>query len=763
MVVTLLRTLLKGLKNLNMKKILLAFFVLTGFISKAQIVYIPDPNFKYALIHQTGYDVNGDGEIDVNEALLITIIELDASVSDVTGINSFANLSWLRLVNNPLTFLDLNGLNNLVHIECVNNNPLTTVSLNNLAALDNMSMSNQNTTTINISNVPALRTASIGGKMTSINIPALAGVTSLTLAGLYTTLDLTPLTHLNNLTLNGNSLLTDFNVQALTNLQEIYSSNCPVLSNFNIHNCIGLQRLIAANNPALTNLTLSGHNLFNIQFLNVNYDGLTNLGVAGCNTLQTVTASHNQLSSIDLTGLVNVTQLWVDYNSIPIIDASPCLALTDLNVEANTPLYYINIKNGPVATLPSAPLTPNLRYICVEDTEIPYILQYYIQGRPEVNINSYCSFFPGGTYNTIKGTLRADLNSNGCDAADPLLPGLSVKMVSGAGTFFTTTDSSGKYAFYTNTGNHTITVQPANAYFNISPASSVINFSTTPNTQVFDFCLTPNGAHPDVDVTIIPLGNARPGFYTNYQVLIKNKGASALSGNVTLNYQNNKMIYANSTPAATPTPGQLNWTYSNLLPQTAAAFNCQFVIFPPPINNVNDTLTFTAQVTPVAGDETPADNNFTLLQAVRGSYDPNDKASSEGDTIAITHIGDFMHYVVRFQNTGTDTAFNVVVKDILSAKLDWNTFEFIKASHSCVVNQSSGNKLEFIFQDIKLPDSTTNEPARASWLLRSKRSTPCLLEIQSRTVHLFTLILTCLLLLIRSHLLSRLLWSFPFQ
>ncbi|MEO6489585.1 MAG: T9SS type A sorting domain-containing protein [Ferruginibacter sp.] len=693
-----------------MKNIILAFLVLCSFTSKAQIVYIPDPNFKYALTHQTGYDVNGDGEIDVNEALLITLIDLDALVSDVTGINSFANLSWLRLVNNPLTFLDLNGLNNLTHIECVNNNPLTTVSINNLPLLNDMAMSNLNTTTVDISNVPALRVASIGGKITSINIPALSGVTSLTLRGDFTTLDLTLLHSLNSLTLNANLLLTEFNVQALTNLLTISANDCPVLSSINLHNCIGLKNLYIGNNPALTSLTLTGHNLFNIEWVNVNSCGLTTIGLVGCNTLKRVYASHNQLTAIDLTGLTNLISLWVDYNAIPIIDASPCLVLTDLNVEANTPLYYINIKNGPVATLPSSPLTPNLRYVCVEDAEIAYLLQYYIQGRPEVNINSYCSFFPGGSYNTIRGKVRADLNSNGCDVTDPVLPGISVKMVSGASTFFTTADSTGEYTFYTNTGIYTITVQPANSYFNITPASSVINFTTTNNTQIFDFCLAPTGSHPDVDVTIIPQGNARPGFYTNYQVMVKNKGASALSGNVTFNYLNNKMIYANSTPTATQTPGQLDWTYSNLLPQTALVFNCQFVIFPPPINNVNDTLTFSAQVTPLAGDETPADNNFVLRQAIRGSYDPNDKSSSEADTISLTHIGDYMHYVIRFQNTGTDTAFNVVVKDLLSTKLDWNTFQLIKASHPCVVNQSNGNKLEFIFQNINLPDSNINEP-----------------------------------------------------
>ena len=153
------------------------------------------------------------------------------------------------------------------------------MSLNNLPLLNDMAMSNINTTTINISNVPALRTASFSGKITSLNIPALAGVTSLTLRGDFTTLDLTPITSLGNLTLDGNLLLTSFNVQALTNLVTLSANNCPVLSDINIHNCIALKNLYIGNNPSLTSFTLTGHNLFNIEWVNINNCGLTSLGL----------------------------------------------------------------------------------------------------------------------------------------------------------------------------------------------------------------------------------------------------------------------------------------------------------------------------------------------------------------------------------------------------------------------------------------------------------------------------------------------------
>ena len=46
-----------------MKKILIVFVLLTTLVSTAQIVDIPDPNFKAALLAINGLDLNADGEI----------------------------------------------------------------------------------------------------------------------------------------------------------------------------------------------------------------------------------------------------------------------------------------------------------------------------------------------------------------------------------------------------------------------------------------------------------------------------------------------------------------------------------------------------------------------------------------------------------------------------------------------------------------------------------------------------------------------------
>ncbi len=92
------------------------------------------------------------------------------------------------------------------------------------------------------------------------------------------------------------------------------------------------------------------------------------------------------------------------------------------------------------------------------------------------------------------------------------------------------------------------------------------------------------------------------------------------------------------------------------------------------------------------------------------SYDPNDKMAlpkgygEEHYIYANTDI----EYTIRFQNTGTDTAFRVVLKDTLSSFLDAASIKVEGASHHYTYNLEEGNILIFNFDNILLPDSTTN-------------------------------------------------------
>ena len=95
------------------------------------------------------------------------------------------------------------------------------------------------------------------------------------------------------------------------------------------------------------------------------------------------------------------------------------------------------------------------------------------------------------------------------------------------------------------------------------------------------------------------------------------------------------------------------------------------------------------------------------------AYDPNDKQVFPNGYYEPHYIldGTELEYLVRFQNTGNDTATTVIVSDTLDANLDMSTFQLMANSHSVntVIYNETGI-VDFIFNNIMLPDSTTNEP-----------------------------------------------------
>jgi uncharacterized repeat protein (TIGR01451 family) len=95
----------------------------------------------------------------------------------------------------------------------------------------------------------------------------------------------------------------------------------------------------------------------------------------------------------------------------------------------------------------------------------------------------------------------------------------------------------------------------------------------------------------------------------------------------------------------------------------------------------------------------------------RGAFDPNDKAAIPTG-VGSSHFveqGTSIEYLVQFQNTGTDTAFMVVVKDTLSNHFDLSTFKLSATSHPATWQLNSKGILTVTFDKIKLVDSFTNE------------------------------------------------------
>ncbi len=95
------------------------------------------------------------------------------------------------------------------------------------------------------------------------------------------------------------------------------------------------------------------------------------------------------------------------------------------------------------------------------------------------------------------------------------------------------------------------------------------------------------------------------------------------------------------------------------------------------------------------------------------SFDPNDKQGfpmGYGPQHFIEANTD-IEYLIRFQNTGTDTAFTVIIRDTLSNDLDPTSIQIGGGSHDFRYELYGNGILKFTFDDIMLPDSNVNEVA----------------------------------------------------
>jgi uncharacterized repeat protein (TIGR01451 family) len=112
-------------------------------------------------------------------------------------------------------------------------------------------------------------------------------------------------------------------------------------------------------------------------------------------------------------------------------------------------------------------------------------------------------------------------------------------------------------------------------------------------------------------------------------------------------------------------------------------------------------------------NQTGSPFDATVCRIIIGSFDPNDKSATP-DGVGEHHFiekNTELEYLVNFQNTGTDTAINVIVMDTLSDLLDPLTITGLTGSHAPEVRLLSNNVLRFVMPNILLPDSTTNEAA----------------------------------------------------
>lgn len=699
-----------------MKKLLFLFLFISSLMN-AQIVNIPDANFKIRLLASSAtlniaysnglkvkIDTNGDNEIQFSEALVIDSLNVaNCNIANLEGIAAFHNLKSLDCGSNSLPYLDITAISGLRRLHC-DNNQLTTIDLTQSASLEELYCSYNQVTSFNFTNSGSLKKLVCStNALTSFNFSGLSSIEWIEC--------------------NSNPLGT-LDITMLGTLKRLYCSNCD-LTNLSVAGLDGLEWLLCGGNP-LSTINTSG--LSGLQYFAMPSCQLTSLDLTGLNSIIELNCSHNQLSTLNVSAVPNLDSLFADNNVMTFIDFSASVGLrqldlghnlfTDIDLSHsynllgavfgyNPQLIRINIKNGTHQGNDYYQDTA-LAFICADESEIQDALTTLSNAEiAGVVVNSYCSFEPGGNFNTISGNVTFDSDGDGCDGSDAQFPSIKVTINDGITEGVTFTDNDGHYTFYTGEGNFTITPDMENlSAFIISPLSATVSFSDSNNTDQRDFCLTSNGVHPDLEIVIAPWGQARPGFNASYRLIYKNKGNQLVSGNTSFTYNDNKLDFVSATAVPdSQDGGVLMWDFNNLMPFETRSIDITLKVNSPietPAVNIGDVLEFSAAVNPLVGDETPADNTSALKQTVVGSFDPNEKICVEGATVSPAKIGDYLHYVINFENTGNYPAENIVVKDMIdTSKFDIASLQVLHTSHPAVT-RITGNKTEFIFENINL-------------------------------------------------------------
>ena len=315
--------------------------------------------------------------------------------------------------------------------------------------------------------------------------------------------------------------------------------------------------------------------------------------------------------------------------------------------------------------------------------------------------------------NEIRGNVKFDIQGNDCLNNGVNISNIKLVSDNGSDIFSTFTTVNGNYQLSVNQGDFITELIPQFAnYFSISPNEPVSNFEDIGNVDTINFCVIPISSVNDLNISIYPsINDPRPGFDTTYQLVYNNIGTTQLSGSVSFEFDDSKLQFLTASETVTsPTANTLNFDFTDLNPFETRTIDLEFNVFAPPTTNIDDILVSTTTVNPVSNDETEDDNVFTLEQTVIGSYDPNDIAVLEGEQILIEDADKYLHYLIRFQNTGTASAINVRVDNVLDDKLDWTTMQLESLSHDGRVEIIDQTDVSFIFNNINLADSTNDEP-----------------------------------------------------
>lgn len=339
--------------------------------------YFPDENFRNALkyakpgnIQKNVIDINQVDHLDVSKA----------NISDLTGIEYFKDLTYLKCIQNNLTLLDIESLNvqivecfsnKLIELKCnpktiefINcaNNKLSSLDVSMYTKLSNLDCSNNGLVSLDVSSQKNLTHLSVAqNNLETIQLKNNPYLMEVNLSeNKIANFDFSGNLDIRTLDVSSNKI-NQLNVSTLTKLEYLVCQN-NALNTFNFSNKAlhfldltknNISHIDTKNLPSLKTLQVSKNGLVDLkvagstllEYLNCSYNNLVNLDVSQCSKLYDLFGRNNQFGLGSLKLPSSVEELNLDENQLKELDVSHITNLRGFYCQ-NNQLVKLDVSNN---------------------------------------------------------------------------------------------------------------------------------------------------------------------------------------------------------------------------------------------------------------------------------------------------------------------------------------------------------------------------------------------------------------------------------
>ncbi len=309
----------------------------------------------------------------------------------------------------------------------------------------------------------------------------------------------------------------------------------------------------------------------------------------------------------------------------------------------------------------------------------------------------------------VCGTAYYDENGD-CqyNSGETFLANAAITVQPGNQTVFT--DENGEYTISLAAGNYTLNQGYLNNWAgnctNNSQSVSITNVGT--NYCGFDFAYEPSTGllQPDLEVALSSTA-LRIGFESLYAISFANAGtAAATNTTLAVDFGSYIVPLQSSLPWDSISGTTYFWNLG-----TVDFGSLQTIYVYDSISTaavIGDFANVSATIEATETDLDITDNTTTDNPEFVGAFDPNDILVFPEGAIEPEEV---LSYKIRFQNVGNAEVEQVIIRNTLSEELDLESIELGTASHAHRFFIEDDRTLVWQFDNIYLPDSTTDEAA----------------------------------------------------